>query len=235
MGCRTTVSTHANQVLPPDNRITMMGWTGSPIDGIGVASQSLARDLSLSPSYELLQAFVPELQALRIAGSERHLQCLSGKTKRPAEGCWAKGSLRIEIVAVFWWTAAKPTEPFGVSWLGGAGNLSVDCTSKSATGEAPGGCMVSTVSSTNNTGVTGSTMPVLPVATSVVRIHTIVDHSVIETVVNNRSAMVSWSVNARSAAQTDVGLFGGSDVNGTITTWDLRDTGNNNATNHREL
>ena len=45
----------------------MMGWTSSPQDGIGAASQSLARDLSLSSEYELLQQFVPELQGLRVA------------------------------------------------------------------------------------------------------------------------------------------------------------------------
>jgi hypothetical protein len=116
---------------------------------------------------------VPELQGLRIVGTERHLSLSNGTTT--VRGV---GSLRIELVAIFTWSAdAKPTMPFGISWLGGVGNLSVDCTRASATGEAPGGCMVSTISSANNTSVQSYTMPVLPVASNSVRIHTIVDHS----------------------------------------------------------
>ena len=42
-------------------RRVLIGWIG----GGSPASQSLARDLSLSADYELLQAFVPELQVLR--------------------------------------------------------------------------------------------------------------------------------------------------------------------------
>jgi ketol-acid reductoisomerase len=53
---------------------------------------------------------------------------------------------------------------------------------------------------------------------------------VIETIVNNRTAVVSWTINTQSLEQTDVALFG-TGLQGTMTTWELRDTGNNNATN----
>lgn len=161
-----TISTEANQVLPSNSRIVMVGWTGSPIDNIGAASQSLARDLTMSDSHELLQQFVPELQGLRIAGSEQHATLHSGTMSvldQPQSHVAMqklKGALRLEIVATFSWTSATmPTRPFGYSWLSGAGNLTVDCTSQiiNNTGEAPGGCMVGIVTSTaanNNTGVT---------------------------------------------------------------------------------
>ena len=56
---RTLGSDDPNQVLVNGRRV-LLGWIGGRL-----ASQSLARDLSLSPAHELLQAFVPELAALR--------------------------------------------------------------------------------------------------------------------------------------------------------------------------
>jgi len=133
-----------------------MGWTGSPEDGVGAASQSLSRDLTMSSEFELLQQFVPELQTLRLPGSERRL-ALDGTETRLSEGrrqhVQGAGALRLEIIARFSWPAGSglPTQRFGFSFLGGAGNVSIDCTNRTATGEAPGGCMAGIVGSVNNT------------------------------------------------------------------------------------
>jgi hypothetical protein len=55
-----TLGSGANQVSANGRRV-IVGW----ILGGKPASQSLARDLSFSPSRELLQRFVPELEGLR--------------------------------------------------------------------------------------------------------------------------------------------------------------------------
>ena len=77
-----------------------MGWTGSPEDGVGAASQSLSRDLTMSSEFELLQQFVPELQMLRLPGSERRLTLdgseLGEGRRQHVQGA---GALRLEIIA----------------------------------------------------------------------------------------------------------------------------------------
>ena len=45
-------------------RRVLVGWVRSQA-GVYASAQSLARDLTLSPTHELLQQFVPELQVLR--------------------------------------------------------------------------------------------------------------------------------------------------------------------------
>ena len=76
-------------------------------------------------------------------------------------------------------------------------------------------------------GTTVTWMPVLPIASSEVRIHTIVDHSIVETIVNNRTAMITNSINTKSAADTGVALFGAT-VHGQLTTYELKAANNLN-------
>jgi hypothetical protein len=226
-----TVGPNANQVLPAESRIVLMGWTSSPEDGIGAASQSLSRDLTMSSEYELLQQFVPELQMLRLPGSKRQVALDNIKLREGLrQYVQAAGALRLEIIAKFSWSAdtGLPTSRFGFSFLGGAGNISVDCTNSTATGEAPGGCMVGIVGSANNTATTVTWMPVLPISSNEVRIHSIVDHSIIETIVNNRTAMITNSINVKSAHDTAVSLFGAG-VHGHLTTYELKAANNLNA------
>merc|ERR1712137_249649 len=64
---RTLGSHDSNQVNHKGRRV-LIGWAG--VNNIGggkdhLSAQSLPRDLSLSPDYELLQQFIPELQTLR--------------------------------------------------------------------------------------------------------------------------------------------------------------------------
>jgi sucrose-6-phosphate hydrolase SacC (GH32 family) len=206
-----------NQVATTGRRV-LLGWIG----GQSPASQSLARDLSLSSDYELLQEFVPELQMLRLAGTHRQLA--------PAPtGEWvphANGSLQLELVASFSWTGAAPTHQFGVSVLGGVASITVDCTTKAA--EAP--CMVTVNSCLGGVLVGDSPVvgPILPVGASTVTVHAIVDHEILETIVNNRTAMVTYHKNIPSASSTGVALFGAYGLTATISTWEL-DAANNAA------
>ena len=47
-------------------------------------------------------------------------------------------------------------------------------------------CFTGIKQSKNNTATQFVKMPVLPIGTHSIRIHTIIDHSIIETIVNNR-------------------------------------------------
>ena len=71
--------------------------------------------------------------------------------------------------------------------------------------------------------------PVLPVGAKTVTMHMIVDHEIVETIVNNRTAMVTYHTALPSAASTAVTIFGagpGSGVTGTVTTWSLSSANN---------
>ena len=226
--CARTITKDVNKVLPREARHTLSGNIESPWHHMHAASQSLARDLSLSSGFELLQQFVPELKVLRIDGSQQ-------TAKLPAAGGTQtlKGALYMEVVASFSWTTTTP-KPFGFTFRSGAGNVTIDCTDKYQTGEAP--CMVAVRQETYSCPIANCTtpptvvvtMPVLPAGAKRVDIHSILDGEIVETIVNNRSAMVHYSVNP-TAGETDVQLFAASDVEGSITTWEMRAANNADA------
>ena len=64
------------------------------------------------------------------------------------------------------------------------------------------------------------TGPVMPLGTSEVAVHAIIDHEILETIVNNRTAMVTYHKNIR-ATDTAVGLFGPDGVKASIVSWSL--------------
>ena len=125
----------------------------------------------------------------------------------------AKGSLQLEMLVTFSWSGAAPTHKFGVSVAGGNANVTIDCTTKAP--DAP--CMVTTP----------ATGPLLPMGTTTVSVHAILDHEILETIVNNRTAMVTYHKNIPSPDATDVFLFGtGNGIQAEIKTWNL-DSANN--------
>ena len=83
-------------------RRVLIGWIG----GGSVASQSLARDLTLSAEYELLQQFSPELQMLRMPAT-RTSHSFDGDDAASVARVRVAGSLQLEVVATFSWTAAS--------------------------------------------------------------------------------------------------------------------------------
>lgn len=203
-----TLGSDPNQVAKNGRRV-LLGWIG----GGSPASQSLARDLSLSSDYELLQAFVPELQMLRQPATEE----TTSVAEEEVVGTLAHsaGSLQLEVVASFSWTET-PKAPFGVSVLGGSSKMTIDCAGTDPS--APNGCMVS---------VDGKSGPLMPIGTKSVTMHSIVDHEIIETIYNNRTAMVTYNKKIPSASSTSVALWGTSaGVKADIKTWSL-DAANN--------
>lgn len=194
-----TLGSDPNQVAVNGRRV-LIGWIG----GGSPASQSLSRDLTLSADYELLQQFVPEYQVLRQPATFEET-ALTPETK-----LHSAGSLQLEVVATFSFTA-MPTAPFGVSVLGGTAKVTIDCTTKDP--QAPGGCMV----------VNGpSKGPVMPLGVKTVTMHIMVDHEIVETIVNNRTAMVTYHKDIPSASSTAVELIGVSaSIKGSIKSWSL--------------
>ena len=115
----------------------------------------------MSSDYELLQRFVPELEQLRIEEEDED----------------DTGSLQIEVLATFEWEEGHaPSETFGVSVLNGTQLIGVNCSGTFE--ESP--CM----------GFAGDSAmgPILPVETNSVTVHIIVDHQIIESIFNNRTA-----------------------------------------------
>lgn len=71
-----------------------------------------------------------------------------------------------------------------------------------------------------------SSGPILPVETNVVTVHIIVDHQIVESIFNNRTAMVTYAMPS-SGNQTAVSLFGTANLKASsIQTWKLRDANN---------
>ena len=223
-----------NQVTTTNGRHVLVGWIGSSnaasyCDGCHAASQSLARDLTLSPDFELLQQFVPELTSLRVPDTmtQQHQTGGGDKHHRTRAPPALKGSLQLEIVVKFEFDS-NPAGQFGVTFLNGAANVTVDCTTNHPA--APDGCMLHNVMAPRGFkgGPDGFDIPVLPVGHKSIRVHTIVDHELIEAIVNNRSAMF-WTARPFRANDTAVSLFGvggSTGVNATITTWNLKSANN---------
>lgn len=226
-----TLGSDPNQVAKNGRRV-LVGWIqDDPRDQDVAASQSLARDLTLSAGYELLQQFVPELQMLRQPTTFEQTAVAAGDGSSSVT-THSAGSMQLEIVATFTFTT-MPTAPFGITALGGAAEIMVDCANKTIRnmGEAPAGCMVdANIQYNSNKAVPGPQPgPVLPIGTKLVKMHIIVDHEIIESIINNRTAIVSYHKNipsATSTAVTVVGAGSSSGVTGLVKSWHL-DAANN--------
>ena len=182
-----TLGGDPNQVAVAGRKV-LVGWIQAPgwrppgWPLVQPASQSLGRDLSLSAGHELLQQFVPELASLR----GKHARTTELHVVKPA-------SMQLEVVATFTGILDLPKPVFGVDVLVPANgsqsvSLTVDCTAPAADAD----CHVS---------IGGATVPQTSVGPllfgagerGVVRMHAIVDHSIIELIVNNRTAIVQYA------------------------------------------
>lgn len=181
--------------------------------------------------------FVYILYTLRIPGSERNLDSGSTKTNTKTR-TRAAGTLRQEIVATFSYNENTTTTPFGAFALGssatkGKGALfQIDCGKKQ-----PGNVQVSSAASYCTATCGKSSGPLLPMlgsdstggSVTTARIHVIVDHSIVECIFNNRTAMAVTGVVGSSADDTDVGLFGvggAGQATGTMKAWALQAANN---------
>jgi len=215
-----TLGSDPNQVAVNGRRV-LVGWIGGT-----PASQSLARDLSLSENYELLQQFVPELQMLRQPGTHQILS-LPRLPNLPAQG-----SMQLEVRASFTFSGkSPPTAPFGVEVLRAqdgskATRLQVDCSHGLAK------CTVGVNATAQGGNRARAYGPLLPVIGGdideavTVYLHAIVDHTIIEAIFNNRTAMVVYS-KPEAATDTNVMIFGNAadKVVAKLETWALAGAG----------
>jgi len=211
-----TLGSYPNQVTAQGRKV-LIGW----ITGDHTASQSLSRDLSLSNRYELLQHFVPELHTLRLSATATTTTTTNTESSASSMVFHAIGSLQLEVSASFSWSDNSILKrPFGVSVLNGTQRLVVDCTKDSP--EAPGGCTVHVT----GLGINYSG-PLLPIKSKSVCISAIVDHQLVETIFNNRTAITS-NISPPNEGSTHVHLFGVDQhgLQGDITTWELKAANN---------
>merc|ERR1711957_84590 len=182
----------------------MFAWLG----GFSGASMSIGRDLSVNSDYELLQQFVPEMKILR-----RHETGLGGQ--------------QVEIYAKFVIPAGAESElqPFGVEVLkgpdGDGTRIGIDPAS---------GLVVVDGTTQGNADIRAG--PLMQANCTEVVIHAIIDHSIIEVIVNNRTALTVY-VTPKSKRSVGVALYGaGNDgananaVSGKLQVWELEAANN---------
>ena len=200
---RTLGSEEADQVSKPGRRV-LIGWTGpSPTAALGAqgSAQSLARDLSASSDGKtLLQAFVPELQVLR----EVH------HTGPAAAGAAVAAGVQAEVLATF------PADTGGsVSVLGddqGATVITIDTARR---------LVIVNATSQGNRDVRAGPLP--NTTSHVHTVHIYVDHSIIELIVDNTTALVVYATPASGTGnvQLTAGAAGAS-----LDVWTLRNANN---------
>jgi hypothetical protein len=199
---RTLSPSSSNQVRDRGRKI-ITAW----LDGGSFGqSNSLPRDLSLEFSTgELLQQFSPELKSLRIgSGSSIGVR-----------------SQQIEIVAKFSLSSTvDPQAEFGVAFA-----QSEDGEDEQRVSIQLGSQLVVV----SRGRAAGPLFPVVSSFPTTVYIHIIFDHSIISTIVNNRTAITAF-VSPRDENSTRLGLFGvdGSTITCEIQSWVLRDANINN-------
>merc|ERR1712070_321071 len=203
---RTLGSEEVDQVTKPGRRV-MIGWTGpSRIPGfeIGWSGQSLPRDLSLGPDRSLRQQFVPELQMLR---------------SQKVTGSSVNASLQAEVYASFGQRSSSAVD-FGLTVLGdgkGQGNHTVITLSPRT-----GLVTVDGTAQSNSDIRAGPLPPQLP--SGGWSVHAIIDHSILEVIVNNITALTVYVAPPADAGYIDLFAPGAGD---TFDAWIL-ETANEN-------
>ena len=196
---RTLSPSSSNQVTEPGRKI-ISAW----LDGGSYGqANSLPRDLSLDPqSGDLLQQFSPELMVLRTGASSPEIR-----------------SQQIEIVALFSLTAdVNPQAEFGVAFA-----QSEDGEDEQRVSIQLGSQLVVV----SRGRAAGPLLPTSSTPPTSVYVHVIFDHSIISTIVNNRTAITSY-VSPRDSNSTRVSLFGvdGITIECDLQVWNLRDAKN---------
>jgi hypothetical protein len=202
---RTLGSEEPNQVFAPGRRV-LIGWTGPDdadvFQGVGSA-QSLPRELDLASDKSLTQRFVPELQTLR----EKHQSTSDASPEMDV------GGLQAEVYAVFPETCGATADC----------SLSLLSDGKAATTitlNSDIGLVTVDATSQGNTAVRAGPMPPPKEDGGGYAIHAIVDRSILEIIVNNRTAFVVYAAPEETA--TGVAGTGVSKVD----VWALKDAQN---------
>lgn len=208
-----TLST-TNQVAGPVGRRTMVAWLQD--NTLPASSMSLPRDLSLDPSSgALLQAFIPELQQLRLPATDARLAqpqqvpLPRGRTNSwsqlghdPAQS-WPRGAT-LELLLV-WQVPAGVSGHVGVRLLADASleaeytDLGIDLGSQLV-------FINRTMAGSSGVKDTRAGPLLLAGDSRSVQLHAYVDHSVVTCIVNNRTAVTAF-VHPSAANHTRVALF----------------------------
>lgn len=203
---RTLGTEEADQVSKPGRRV-MIGWTGpglAAVSGQGSA-QSLPRDLSLGPDRSLRQAFVAELQMLR----DTHFSV--------SPGTWVNGTLQAEILAKFSYSLETVSiEDFGVSVLGERGG---NHTATHIALSPSRGLVTVDATAQGNLDIRAGPLPPAT-ADGFWIVHAVVDHGILEVIVNNITALVVYVVPPTPEA-VRVQLFGPGAYWSSLDVWTL--------------
>ena len=196
---RTLGSEEADQVTKPGRRV-LIGWTGpSPLAALKNAgsAQSLPRELSASADGKaLLQAFAPELQALR------------GAHQAPAAaGAVVPGGLQAEVLATFPGGQGGSLVVLGDD--AGATVITLDVRRK---------LVIVNATSQGNNQIRAGPLPEAAAHT----VHVYLDHSIVEIIVNNETALVVYA--APSSATGNVRLSAAPGAR--LDVWALKDANN---------
>lgn len=189
---RTLGSEEADQVTKPGRKV-LIGWTG-PADGSTpyiknyASAQSLPRELSLGPDRSLRQAFVSELQILR----DVHTSVTGKQAWFPVPA-----GLQAEVLATLPSSCSAAAAMCGVSILGDGVNattvtLAPDLGLVMVDGTAQG-----------NPYVRAGPLPP-PTPSGEFAIHLYADHSIIELIVNNVTALVVYVAPSPSAGRVQL-------------------------------
>jgi hypothetical protein len=139
--------------------------------------------------YSVLQAFVPELQSLR-----------RNHTTGPTNA-----GLQAEVRATFGRNCGGAAAGCGLTLLGDGENAT------SVVLRPDLGLVLVDATSQGNTAVRAGPLPPFELACGGWTVHAIVDHSIVEVIVNNRTALVVYAAPS-SATSGQVGLVGPASV-----------------------
>ena len=210
---RTLGSEDLDQVSHAGRRI-LIGWTGGGdpaiLHNLGSA-QSLPRELSLAPDRSLRQRFVPELQTLR-----------TSEVRASGRDAWFPRfvGLQAEVCATLPAAACSaPDAKCGVMILGDG-----ERATKVLLAPELGLVMVDATAQ-GNAQVRGGPLPP-PDADGAWHIHLYADHSILEVIVNNATALVVYVLPTAAAGRVAlIGLPDGEPTGASIAAWRLSSPG----------
>jgi len=195
---RTLGSEDPNSVAKKGRRVAY-GWVMS-LWRPSASAMSLGRDLSLNGDFEILQQFVPELKALRGAQSLTSVQSMDDKARVSTVS-----GQQLEIVADFKIPGGLESLPerseFGIAVLGCPNSFE-----RTTIGVNPQAKLF-TVDATRQANSFVQAGPLVPEDTDSIHIHAYIDHSIMEVILNNRTAITSGA-KPRAASCGQVWLYG---------------------------
>lgn len=219
---RTLGGEESDQVTKNGRRV-LIGWTGpAPMEvfndtNAGGSAQSLPRDLSIDPtSLKIVQKFIPELQMLR-STNQPTVRLSRNETNAPM------GISPIEIIANFP-TECINTVQCGIEVLAST-NIFGTGESLKITLDSKLGLVLVDGTSMRNSAVRAAPIP-KPMAGSAIsgsafKLHAIVDHSIVEIIINDEIAFVVYVAPYSRDTLGNVRAFGSGNIITDI--WKLQD------------